>query len=335
MMTEAMAWRGLMNSGMPAPAISPLISQEVPALTTNPWIARSSSHCWQGGENERALTENRRRIVNKKIIVVDDEPNVRLGYRITLETEGFTVQEAMAPGKPWKLSMANRSIWPFSICECPRWTGSIFSRKCASAAWIRLTVIITAYGDVPHAVKAMKLGAIDFLQKPLTPEQLRALVGEVIARHEMPAAPELPPIPLKYSHRRQLHLLAAKRAINNRDFNTARDHLTEALKQNDYVIEVHNLLGVLSEMNEDYDTARKCYGRAIAINSNYEPAQQNMRRIFELIQFRLQQGAVQSRGINKLRPCNQLTIMSDILYILLSAGFFGLMLLFIWGCEKV
>jgi len=27
--------------------------------------------------------------------------------------------------------------------------------------------------------------------------------------------------------------------------------------------------------------------------------------------------------------------MSDILYILLSAGFFGLMLLFIWGCEKV
>ena len=37
------------------------------------------------------------------------------------------------------------------------------------------TVIITAYGDIPHAVRAMKLGAIDFLKKPLTPEHLRAV----------------------------------------------------------------------------------------------------------------------------------------------------------------
>jgi len=223
--------------------------------------------------------------VNKRIIIVDDEPNVRLGYRITLETEGFKVQEATGAteaiaafdGEPFDLAILDMRM--------PEMDGLDLLAVMRERGLDTPTVIITAYGDVPHAVKAMKLGAIDFLQKPLTPEQLRALVTEVIERHEMPVTPELTPIPLKYRTDGSLHLLAAKRAINQRDFNTARDHLTEALKQNDYVIEVHNLLGVLSEMNEDYDTAKKCYGRAIAINSNYEPAQQNMRRIFELFNF--------------------------------------------------
>ena len=49
--------------------------------------------------------------------------------------------------------------------------------------------------------------------------------------------------------------------------------------------EVFNLGGVLFEMLEDYDRAKRYYGQAIRLNRNYEPAQQNMRRIYELFQF--------------------------------------------------
>jgi hypothetical protein len=38
-------------------------------------------------------------------------------------------------------------------------------------------------------------------------------------------------------------------------------------------------------MLEDYDRAKRYYGQAIRLNGNYEPAQQNMRRIYELFQF--------------------------------------------------
>ena len=38
-------------------------------------------------------------------------------------------------------------------------------------------VIVTAHGSIPDAVQAMKLGAIDFLTKPLNPEPLRQVVG--------------------------------------------------------------------------------------------------------------------------------------------------------------
>jgi len=48
---------------------------------------------------------------------------------------------------------------------------------------------------------------------------------------------------------------------------------------------VLNLAGVFFEMQEDYDRARKFYGKALKYGPYYEPAQQNMRRIFELFHF--------------------------------------------------
>src|SRR5207245_88313 len=44
--------------------------------------------------------------------------------------------------------------------------------------------IVTAHGSIPNAVQAMRLGAIDFLAKPLTPEALRKVVAEMLERHE-------------------------------------------------------------------------------------------------------------------------------------------------------
>ena len=123
------------------------------------------------------------------------------------------------------------------------------------------------------------------------------MLTEVIERHTLPAAQDRQVPALKYKSEPILHLLAAKRALNERDFEAAREHLREVIRQNDRMTEAHNLLGVLFEMNEDYDQARKCYGRAIAIDSSYEPAQQNMRRIFELFQFGASKEPVESREV--------------------------------------
>ena len=62
-------------------------------------------------------------------------------------------------------------------------------------------------------------------------------------------------------------------------------NLIRALELNDKSAEAFNLTGVLFEMQEDYDRAKKYYGQAIKLDKRYEAAQQNMRRIFELFQF--------------------------------------------------
>jgi FixJ family two-component response regulator len=49
------------------------------------------------------------------------------------------------------------------------------------------TVIITGHGDIPMAVKAMKLGAIDFLTKPYNHQQLLDLVQRALRRGSQPA----------------------------------------------------------------------------------------------------------------------------------------------------
>jgi DNA-binding response OmpR family regulator len=226
--------------------------------------------------------------MSKRILVVDDEPNVRLNYRVTLETEGFTVTEASSGSKA--LEQFASSTFDLAILDMrmPEMDGLALLAEMRRRGNKTPTVIITAYGDVPHAVRAMKLGAIDFLRKPVTPEQLRQITDEVLTRHEEPVS-ALPEVEVTASmsaedlHR--LYLQHAKRLLNLQRFEQARVNLAKALALDPLSAEAFNLSGVLFEMLEDYDRAKRHYGQAIKLDKNYEPAQQNMRRIYELFNF--------------------------------------------------
>ena len=213
------------------------------------------------------------------ILIVDDEPNVRLNYRVTLETEGLEVREASSgsaalrelAGKDFDLAILDMRM--------PEMDGLELLESMRERNIQTPVVIITAYGDIPHAVRAMKLGAIDFLEKPLTPEVLRSTVREILGRHAKPA-----PHPVS-EETFDAHVQAAKRFLNLQQFGKAREHIVKALEIRTDSEEIFNLGGVLFEMLEDYDRAKRYYGQAIRLNKNYEPAQQNMRRIYELFQF--------------------------------------------------
>jgi DNA-binding NtrC family response regulator len=214
------------------------------------------------------------------ILIVDDEPNVRLNYRVALETEGLEVLEA--PDGESALALLAERNFDLVILDMrmPEMSGlellEIMRRNGIQAP----AVIITAYGDIPHAVQAIKLGAIDFLEKPLTPDALRSTVADILKRH---AKPSRRPVPAAQGF--EAHVLAAKRLINLREFNEAREQIAKALEIRTDSEEVFNLGGVLFEMLEDYDRAKRYYGQAIRLNKDFEPAQQNMRRIYELFQF--------------------------------------------------
>jgi tetratricopeptide (TPR) repeat protein len=122
----------------------------------------------------------------------------------------------------------------------------------------------------------VKLGAIDFLQKPLKPEELRHLVAEVVARHN---DEELDDVEAKdYAY----HLRSAKRAINLRDFEAAKRSLKNALHLDDRSAEGFNLAGVVAELSGDYRIAVRYYKQALRINQDFAPAQQNAKRVIEL-----------------------------------------------------
>ena len=72
------------------------------------------------------------------ILIVDDEPNVRLNYRITLETEGFEVREASSGNAALqRIGCQKSSIWQFSTCACRKWTASNCLKACANGIFRR------------------------------------------------------------------------------------------------------------------------------------------------------------------------------------------------------
>jgi DNA-binding response OmpR family regulator len=215
-----------------------------------------------------------------RILIVDDEPNVRLGYRATLEAEGYSITEAHCGAKALDDLAGGSFDLAILDLRMPDMDGLELLGEMRNRDYSTPSIIITAHGDVPHAVHAMKLGAIDFLQKPLTPEELRNIVSDVLARHATSTTPPAPPRDDFDSH-----IVTAQRLLNLRDFGRAQKHLIRALELNDKSAEAFNLTGVLFEMKGDYDRAKKYYGQAIKLDKRYEPAQQNMRRIFELFSF--------------------------------------------------
>jgi FixJ family two-component response regulator len=212
----------------------------------------------------------------KRVLIVDDETNVRLNFRTALETEQYDIFEATSAGQALELLAKHSFALAILDLRMPGMNGLELLAKMRESGIKVPAVIVTAYGDIPNAVKAMKLGAIDFLQKPLRPNDLRDIADEITKRDAQPEDP---------TGTFNAHLVAAKRCLNLGAFRKARLHLVKALELNPKSVEAFNLAGVLAEINEDYSQAKKYYGQAIRLDKQYEPAQQNMRRLFEVEHF--------------------------------------------------
>jgi DNA-binding response OmpR family regulator len=214
--------------------------------------------------------------MSPRILIVDDEPNVRLSYRSVLTAEGYAVEEASSAAAAMEKLVGGHFDLAILDLRMPEMDGLGLLAQMRECGLSTPVVIVTAYGDLPHAVRAVKLGAIDFLQKPLTPAQLRHIVAEIATRHDFMAPNDTEAKDYAY------HLRSAKRAINQRDFEAAKRSLRNALHLDDRSAEGFNLAGVVAELSDDFNIAARYYEQALRINEDFAPAQQNAKRIDEL-----------------------------------------------------
>lgn len=223
-----------------------------------------------------------------RILIVDDEPNVRLVLRTALEPVGYRVDEA---GDGTAALERVAELAPDLVLldlQMPLMNGMTTLGRLRASGRDVPVVIITAHGSVPSAVEAMKLGAIDFLQKPLTPERLRETVADVLARHEAPPEPprhEAREEPVTIASQFAANLARAKRALNNRWFEEAEVFLRQAVALKPESAEAHNLLGVLHELRNEHDASYGEYKAALKADRHYEPAMHNMTRYYERFTF--------------------------------------------------
>jgi len=224
---------------------------------------------------------------NAHILIIDDEPNLRLVFRTTLESSGYRVAEASSGEEGLELLRKFPADLVLLDLWMPGLGGMEVLERLRAAENPVPVVIITAHGSIPDAVLAVKLGAIDFLSKPIRPEALRGVVGEVLHRHSLTRSG---PVPVRGWGLRSgaaapaalapagIEMVWAKQALNQRAFGLAHERLEEVLELDPDSAEAHHLMGVLRESLGQDRAAYEAYRSALEADPHYGPALESMRR---------------------------------------------------------
>ncbi|MBN1360218.1 MAG: response regulator, partial [Sedimentisphaerales bacterium] len=202
-------------------------------------------------------------------LIVDDEKNIRLTLAqalvaLALDTDSaVNGEEALAKikDKSFGLMLLDLKMPGMDGLEVLRWVSE-------NRPDVRV-IIITAHGTIDSAVEAMKYGAVDFIQKPFSPKEIRELVSKVLDRETLtePQADD-------YAGRIEM----AKKCVAERHFDAAAEHVRKAIAIDSGRPEAFNFLGAIHDLRGEQLEAQKNFRTALSIDPTYEPARRNLYR---------------------------------------------------------
>jgi FixJ family two-component response regulator len=204
-------------------------------------------------------------MTSKPILIVDDEKNIRLALSMSLETLDIPVETAASGEEALeRLAQGGYGLMLLDL-RLPGLDGMEVLRQVSQQRPEIKTIIITAYGSIDLAVEAMKLGAVDFLQKPFDAGQVREMVRRILEKSGE-------------SHGYEDYLAWARQRISEGHFEVAGVYAQKAVFLNPDRPEALNLLGGISEVKGNLVEADEYYRAALARDPGYEPAKLNLER---------------------------------------------------------
>ena len=120
------------------------------------------------------------KISRKKILVVDDEVNMRLVLKAMLTKEGYEVETAADGLEALALLKRHDVTACVTDLRMPRLDGMGLLNRMAEEYPAVPVILITAHGTVATAVDALKKGAFDYITKPFDQEELKRVIGKAV-----------------------------------------------------------------------------------------------------------------------------------------------------------
>ena len=117
--------------------------------------------------------------INKNIFLVDDDAAVNHALSVFLESSGYSVKSF--PSAEDFLEEADGAVEGIMLLD-QRMSGMELQAEFPKRDIALPIIFITGHGDVRMSVKAIKAGAIDFIEKPFNNEDLLASIREAFAR---------------------------------------------------------------------------------------------------------------------------------------------------------
>jgi two-component system response regulator FixJ len=115
-------------------------------------------------------------MADSPILIVDDDRDVRDSLRALLESSGFTVREHDSAKAVLSDPALGSALCLIADIRMPEMDGLQLQEELNRRKTVLPVIVVTGHGDVPLAVRAMKAGATDFLEKPFDEELLLAAV---------------------------------------------------------------------------------------------------------------------------------------------------------------
>lgn len=114
---------------------------------------------------------------SRKVVIVDDEPYMVDFLQRALEKRGYSTESFTESPKALEYIKSNQTDLVLSDYKMPDMLGIELLEKVKSAHPEMGVIIMTAYGTIESAVKALKLGAADYITKPFSIEDIYDIVG--------------------------------------------------------------------------------------------------------------------------------------------------------------
>lgn len=120
-----------------------------------------------------------------RILIIDDEDIVRTSCKRMLEPEGYETETAKS-GQEGILLLSRRSFdLVLTDLKMPDMDGIEVLRNIKEIKPDTEVIILTGYGTVNTAVKAIKIGAFDYIEKPFSPDELLALLSKALEKKKL------------------------------------------------------------------------------------------------------------------------------------------------------
>jgi len=114
------------------------------------------------------------------VFIVDDEPDVRAALRLLIKSVGYKVECFESADLFFQNFDFNTRGCLILDIRMPGMSGMELQEKMSEIGALLSIIMISGHGDIPMAVKAVQNGAIDFLQKPFSDQQLLELISKAL-----------------------------------------------------------------------------------------------------------------------------------------------------------
>ena len=124
-------------------------------------------------------------MIGKRILVVDDEQSLRRVTQLKLQQAGYDASTACDGATALDLLARNPQDLIITDMKMPGLSGIDLLRKVKEDYPEIIVIVVTAFGTIESAVEAMRLGAYDYLIKPINAEALKMVVSRALEHHRL------------------------------------------------------------------------------------------------------------------------------------------------------